>query len=112
MKRSFSIWLCFALCLAVVLAAMGWISLSAVRSDRAETDARRQAVLEEKVRLALWRIDSALAPMLAQESARSNFANQAFNPPAYVLLYFQVGPDGAFTSPQAPASPRSVMPSA
>jgi signal transduction histidine kinase len=111
MKRSFSIWLGFALCLAIVLAAMGWISLSAVRSDRAETETRRQAAVEDKVRLALWRIDSALAPMLAQESARSNFANQAFNPPSYVLLYFQVGPDGAFTSPQAPAGPVGAVPS-
>jgi signal transduction histidine kinase len=48
--------------------------------------------------------------MLAQESARSNFANQAFNPPSHVLLYFQVGPDGAFTSPQAPAAPVGAAP--
>ena len=37
-----SLWLIFAACLAVVLAAMGWISLAAVRLDRAEAEARRQ----------------------------------------------------------------------
>jgi signal transduction histidine kinase len=108
MSRLLSIWLAFAICLAVVLAAMGWISLAAVRLGRAEAEARRQALTEEKTRLALWRIDSALAPMLAQESARSYFAYQAFFPAdlaPYVLLHFQIGPDGTFTSPQAPSEP-------
>lgn len=131
MRRSLSIWLAFAVCLAVVLGAMAWISLTAVRLDRAEAEARRQAMSEERTRLALWRIDSALAPMLAQESARAPLAYEAFipanlasrrlgtrtdsdpwtlspllsAPPAHVLLYFQIGPDGKFTSPQAPTEP-------
>jgi hypothetical protein len=108
---------------------MGWISLAAVRLERAEAEARRQALVEERTRLALWRMDSSLAPLLARESARSAAAYQAFlpagtpppsakgspkaslwtpsplltDPPPEVLLYFEIGPDGAVNSPQVPA---------
>lgn len=60
----------FAAALAVVLAALGWITLLAIERDRAEAQARRQAALEENVRLALWRMDSAIAPLVAAENAR------------------------------------------
>ncbi|MEN6449525.1 MAG: HAMP domain-containing sensor histidine kinase [Thermoguttaceae bacterium] len=129
MFRRFVLWAVFAGCLAVVLAAMGWISLTAVRLERAERDARRQALVEERVRLALWRMDSALTPLLAQESARPDQAYQAFvaaGRPAglpglgpsgslwtpspllttatpQVLLYFEIAPDGRVSSPQVPA---------
>ncbi len=130
MFRRLLLWTVFAACLAVVLAAMGWISLAAVRLERAEAEARRQALVEERTRLALWRMDSSLAPLLAQESVRSSAAYQAFlptefldrssakgppkaalwtpspllvDPPPEVLLYFEIGPDGAITSPQVPA---------
>ena len=150
MKRPSSIWIGFAACLAVVLAAMGWISLTAIDLDRAEAEARRHeaearrqeaearrqeaearrlAAWEEQVRLALWRMDSVLAPLVAQESVRPYFAYSAFLPVdrAYsrmfndrgtgemlipspllterspnVLVYFQFEPDGRLTSPQVP----------
>jgi signal transduction histidine kinase len=144
MKHARYIWLAFACCLAVVLAAMGWISLTAWQLEQAETEARRleaealrkeaetrrQAAVEENVRLALWRIDTTLAPLLAQESARPYFAYRSFLTAdrAYarmfnndrngnetlipsplladvspnVLLYFQFEPDGRLTSPQVP----------
>lgn len=80
MRRSWPIWIGFSLCLAVLLAAMGWISLAALRLDRAEADARQQAALEENVRLALWRMDSFLAPLVAQESARPYFSYRTLFP--------------------------------
>ena len=80
MRRPWHIWIAFAFCLAVVLAAMGWISLAALRLDRAEVQARRQAALEENVRLALWRMDSALAPLVAQESARPYYSYRTLFP--------------------------------
>ena len=133
MKLTTSIWLVFALCLLLVLAAMGWLSATALRLDRAEVEARRQAVLEEKVRLALWRMDSALAPTVAQESARPYFAYLAYFPadrsfnrmfnsrtkgetlvaspllvetPPHVLLHFQLDAAGNLTSPQLPGGIR------
>ena len=129
MNRPWQIWLAFALCLTVVLAATGWVSLTALRLDRAQADARRRAKLEENVRLALWRMDSAVSPLIARESARPYFTYTAFYPPgrAYtrmfeeilegevllpspllteltpnVLLHFQLEPDGTLTSPQVP----------
>ncbi len=129
MKRLGYIWLGFALCLAVVLAAMAWISREALRLERVEAGAARQAAAEEKVRLALWRMESALSPLITRESARPYFVYAAFHPigPAYtrmfseigpkevlvpspllgyrsqeVLLHFQLDPAGKLTSPQVP----------
>jgi len=130
MKKPLYIWLAFALCLALAFTTVIWVSAIAVRLDRAEADARRQAALEENVRLALWRMDSFLAPIIARENSRPYFVYSAFYPakgaytrmfspigagevvlpspilaemPQYVLLHFQFDPDGALTSPQAPA---------
>ena len=70
MNRPWQIWLAFALCLAVVLAAMGWVSLTALSLDRAQTEARRQAKIEENVRLALWRMDSSVSPLIGRGTVR------------------------------------------
>ncbi len=96
---------------------------------RAEEEAIQAAAQEEAVRLALWRIDTAAAPLIARESARPHFVYESFYPdfrvrsltsselprdgtlvatplltePApFVRLHFQVGPGGAITSPQVP----------
>jgi signal transduction histidine kinase len=130
MKRPLHIWLAFSLCLALAFAAVTWVSAIALRLDRAEADAQRQAAVEEDVRLALWRMDSLIAPIIARENSRPYFVYNAFYPargaytrmfspigagevvlpspilaemPQYVLLHFQFDPDGALTSPQAPA---------
>jgi signal transduction histidine kinase len=129
MVRSWPIWITFAICLLVVLAAMGWISWTAMRLDRLEVEARLQTAREEKVRLALWRMDTALAPLVAQESARPYFAYKSFFPvdrafgnmfnermggealiPSpllsvqvpQILVHFQFEPDGSLSSPQVP----------
>ena len=129
MNRPWHIWTGFAVCLGVVLAALAWLSRTAVRLDRAEREARRQAVVEERVQLALWRMDSALAPVIAQENARPYFMYSAFypaerpysrmyagsrdgevlvaspllTPPSpYVMVHFQCDPDMRWSSPQVP----------
>jgi signal transduction histidine kinase len=102
MKHARYVWLAFACCFAVVLAAMGWISLTACQLEQAESvareqeavarrleaealrkeaETRRQAAVEENVRLALWRIDTTLAPLIAHESARPYFAYRSFLTP-------------------------------
>jgi signal transduction histidine kinase len=108
---------------------MAWISLTALRLDHAEAEARRHAVLEENVRLALWRMESAVGPLIAQETSRPYFsyspfyaANRAYTRmfsemkqgevlvpspllrrvSPYIVLHFQFGPDGELTSPQVP----------
>jgi len=129
MKRPLHIWIAFGLAVAVLLGGMGWVSLTALRLDRAEAEARREAKREQNVRLALWRIESSLAPLIAQENYRPYFTYSAFYPAEraytrlfrpvdpgevlvpspllnqvspYILLHFQFGPDGEPTSPQVP----------
>ncbi len=67
-------------CLAVGAGGDGLDEPDGGRLDQAEAKARRQAAVEENVRLALWRMDSALAPLVAQESARPYFAYSSFLP--------------------------------
>jgi signal transduction histidine kinase len=111
--------LLFAACLAVVLGGLGWVSVTALQRDRAEITARAQAEFEEDVRLVLWRMDSALAALLARESARPYIEYDAFYPttssdqepvpsslllerPEHVRLHVEIDPTGALSSPQAP----------
>jgi signal transduction histidine kinase len=130
MKRLGSVWLIFGLCALLAAAAMARVGNTALSIERAEAKARRQAALEENLQLALWRMDSALAPLMAEESARPYFtysplypAERAFTNmfaeiekgdvlmPSPLLtftspqirLHFQYGPDGRLSSPQVPA---------
>ena len=134
--RPWLIWLVFALCLAVTLTALGWVSMTLLRLDRAEAEARREANLEEAVRLALWRMDSTVAPLIAQENARPYFDYSAFHPleRAYprmfqemkvgefmmpspllrqavpnVLIHFQIDPNGELASPQIPVGKMQAL---
>ncbi|MEX2172868.1 MAG: HAMP domain-containing sensor histidine kinase [Pirellulaceae bacterium] len=130
MIRPLHTWFLFALGLAIVMPAMGWLTLKALELDRAESLARRQAELEEDVSRALWRMDSLLTPLLAEEAARPDFVYRAVyeaehsaekpgsadksglaprelspllvDPPEFVLVHFEVHPDGGVTSPQNP----------
>jgi signal transduction histidine kinase len=117
MKRPWLIWLSFGLCVAVVLAAMGWISQAALDSEASEAKAAAseakaiaRAEYEEDVRLALWRMDYLLGSVLAQESAQPFFAfappdragaqtTLPKNLPRHVKLHFRYSPDGQVTSP-------------
>lgn len=71
MKRAWITWVLFAAAIVVALAAMAWVSVTALRLDRARAESERQAYIEENVRLALWRLDSAAAPLVAGEGARA-----------------------------------------
>ncbi len=130
MKQLGSVWLIFGLCVALAVAAMAGVGATALALERAEAKARRQAALEENLQLVLWRMDSALAPLIAEESARPYFAYSPLYPaeraftcmfaeiekgdvlvPSPLLtsfsrqirLHFQYGPAGRLSSPQVPA---------
>lgn len=123
-------WLAFGACLAVVALVMGWLTVTVLRLDHAEVEAGRQALVEENIRLALWRMDSAMGPLIAAESARPYFVYTTLHAPllAYtrdlaplgagqillpselltarspqIRLHFQIEPDGRLTSPQVPS---------
>jgi signal transduction histidine kinase len=128
-RRPWTTWAVFGLCLAVLLLALGWMTRITLSLDRARTEARRQAATEERIRLALWRMDSGLATLISRESARPYFDYSSFHPaeraytnmfaplrpgevlipslllaqnPSHVLLHFQLHPDGSVSSPRVP----------
>ncbi|HWE39836.1 MAG TPA: HAMP domain-containing sensor histidine kinase [Isosphaeraceae bacterium] len=130
MRRLGPVWLIFGLCVALASGAMYRLGATALDLERAEARARRQAALEENLQLALWRMDSALAPLMAEESARPYFSYSPLYPAeraftrmfaeirrgdvlvpsplltfssGQVRLHFQYGPDGRLSSPQVPA---------
>jgi hypothetical protein len=129
MKRTSMTWTVFACSVALLLGALGYATHLVVGLDRAQAEALRHAALQERVRLALWRMDSAVAPLIAQENARPYFHYSAFYPAEraygrmfaavapgevlipsplltgriqHVLVHFQADPAGRFSSPEAP----------
>ncbi|WP_164013387.1 sensor histidine kinase [Pyxidicoccus trucidator] len=127
MIRSWRIWIAVSACLCLALAGVVWLSAFALRLDRADRQARESAAREENARLALWRLDSDLLPLVARESAVAAEAYDSVSPargvldsrrrpmpegtvflaspllsrlPEHVLLHFQLAPDGTVSSPQ------------
>ena len=92
----------FGVALLVVFGGVAWISTVALRVDRAELEARHQAAVDENVRLALWRMDSALLPLIVRESARlpSDY-RAAGDRPEHVLRLFEIEHDGAIRTLRA-----------
>lgn len=64
----------------VVLGAMALLTWQAMRLERREQSAQAQAQFQESLRLALWRIDSAMTPIIAREAARPYFEYEPFYP--------------------------------
>lgn len=53
-----------------LLAALGWLTFQTLELERTEAASRQRAEEEERVRLALWRMDSVLTPFVALENSR------------------------------------------
>jgi signal transduction histidine kinase len=117
------------ICALAVVEGLGWVTWQALRLETRERQAQAQSDFSELTRLALWRMESEITPILAHESARPYFhyrsfyfADHAYNrmfqqvetgefqvaspllesPGQYIRLHYQVEPDGTITSPQAP----------
>ncbi len=83
----------FGLCAAALVAVMGWLTARVRELERERQRAREEATLEESVRLALWRMESRLAPLLAQENARSPHAYAlAAEPAPFVRAHLEWTP--------------------
>ena len=80
MNRPWQIWLAFALCAGLALAAMAWLTDEAVRADLYRATAVHQADLEQKISLVLWRMDTKLAPLIAEEVARPPSFYRGYSP--------------------------------
>lgn len=122
-------WLIFAVATLAVLEGLGWVTWRALSLEHRERQARAEAQFQESVRLALWRMESELTPLIAQESARPYFHYRAFYPAAraygrmwqpiepgealvpspllepqgpFVLLHYEIDAAGVLRSPQVP----------
>lgn len=123
--------LVFAIGAALMTGALVWLTMQAVELERREARARADAKFQEAIRLALWRMESTLAPIIARESSRPYFQYRSFYPAgrAYnamrsdakpgevvvpspllagpqepILLHFEQDASGACSSPQVPGS--------
>jgi signal transduction histidine kinase len=113
----------------LLLGVLSWLTATLLQLDRDELQARCQAQLHEKMRLALWRMDSWLSPQFAREAMRPASDYRAFpaaaaawtrsfsrlGPDDVVVpspllgyespvfsLHFELGPNGQLGSPQVP----------
>ena len=69
-----------ALSAVCVVGALAWATVAVVRLEERERHSQADSAFEESVRLALWRIDSALTPLIAREAGRPYFQYQSFYP--------------------------------
>ena len=67
-------WLIFGTCLLAATIAVAWLSRQTLQAERSERHARQQADLENRIRVALWRMDSIAVPLVAIESTRPTLA--------------------------------------
>lgn len=74
-------WLLFLTCLAVFGGAMVWISTRMLDLEEQRRSTAEDAQVQEKVRLALWRMDSLTSALLIRENSRPASHYQAFYAP-------------------------------
>ncbi len=108
-SRSLLIWSTLALCGVMVLGAMTWLTRGVLASEKERAIAEARADLEERTRLALWRMDAVGAaivlgenrhPPADYEPTAETFLKTA--DPA-VKLHFEVRQFGRLTSPEGTA---------
>jgi signal transduction histidine kinase len=82
-----------------VAGVLVWVTVLALRLEAGEARALEDARFQESVRLALWRMDSWLGPLLASEAARPYFEYQPYYPQnrAYTRVLSQIRPGEVLT---------------
>lgn len=119
-SRGFCIWSALTLCGVMVLGAMTWLTRSVLASERDRAMAEARADLEERTRLALWRMDAVGAAILLGENQRppAEYSNPSVDSAflasedSLTKLHFEIRRDGRLRSPELHASsglPPSVM---
>ncbi|MFO0930605.1 MAG: hypothetical protein U0736_26830, partial [Gemmataceae bacterium] len=124
--------LAFVAICGLVAGGLGWVTREALRLERAALAQQAQVEHADRLRLALWRLDSRMAALLAREDSRPfNHYSAVFAPPValtrggapwppgsvlepsplldaelppWMLLHFQADARG-WESPQVPAGP-------
>jgi hypothetical protein len=103
--------LVYALGVVLVLQGLGWMTWHALALERREGQARAASALQEAVRIALWRMESRLIPIVNREAAHPHHHFDPLyatgsdgpgetvmtspllrEPGGFVRLHFQIGP--------------------
>lgn len=110
-SRSLLIWTILAACAVMVLGTMGWLTRDVLAAERERQTAEARADLEERTRLALWRMDAAGAAILLawNQLPPSAFAALDGKPgdDTLVNLPFEVR-SGTLSSPRAGGVPEKL----
>lgn len=136
MRKPLHIWITFLACLGLLLAAMAWVSWHTLALERTREEAARDADQQERVRLALWRLDFQASALMIRENARpphdfrpfhspEGLVNKAYGNvakgevlvpspllaevPEHVLLHFQMDSRGQIISPQVPQNDERAL---
>jgi signal transduction histidine kinase len=96
------VWSMLALCAALVLGAMTWLTRHVIGSERERAVAEARADLQERVRLALWRMDAAGAAIIVEETQRStgDTAMPSGSAATAVKMRFEISESGALSAKQ------------
>ncbi len=114
--RSGLTWLIYIVCVVLAVDGLAWLTWRTVQAERSRTEAQSRVIHQQRVQLALWRLDSALAWMLRAESGRAPDRYEPFvevgghraaspllggaKPP--MRLHIAWTPTGGWSSPQVP----------
>ncbi len=136
MRKPLHIWITFIACLGLLLAAMAWVSWHTLALERERETAAREADQQERVRLALWRLDFQASALMIRENARPPYDFRPFHSPEglvnkaygnvakgevlvpspllaempeHVLLHFQMDSRGQVLSPQVPQNDERTL---
>jgi signal transduction histidine kinase len=94
----------FVVIAILVAGGLAWVTAAALRLEQEQSDARAEAEVYGKLRLALWRLDSRVFPVLAKEVSRPFHQYSAISPPTLAL-----GPDGKPLTPGAVLEPSPLL---
>lgn len=96
------VWSMLALCAALVLGAMTWLTRHVIGSERERAVAEARADLQERVRLALWRMDASGAAIIVEETQRStgDTAMTSGSAATAVKMRFEISENGALSAKQ------------
>lgn len=95
------VWVPLAVCAVLVLGGMSWLTRSVVAAERERSEAQARADLQEDMRLALWRMDSAGAAFTIEETQRADgpLAQDDNNSPVRMRFEIRTGGTIALAQP-------------
>jgi len=130
MNRSWLIWSVLLGCAISILGVFAWMTQSALNSEKERVEAEAAALVAERMRLSLSRMDVIGTDLLVAENLRAPMLYQAFFSPSDVMtnqlqdvaqgivlqpspllleevdfidLHFEVNSEGVLSSPQVPS---------